>query len=123
MRRILIVDDEPVVADTLRLIFAQNGFTARAAYSTDEAMACASEFDPDILLCDINMPHRDGMELITEMDQQKPACQILVLTGAYSSMERVRERAVSLKRRFSILAKPCQPDDVLRAAGELLLAS
>ena len=73
MRRILIVDDEAVVADTLQLIFARNGFNARAVYSTDEAIACAPEFAPDLLLCDIDMPLRDGVELIAEMDQQRPS--------------------------------------------------
>ena len=123
MPRILIVDDEHVVADTLKLIFAQHGFSARAVYSAEDAIACASEFDPDLMLCDIDMPDRDGVELIAEMTTRKPACHILVLTGAYASIYRVRDRALELKRKLSILAKPCPPDDLLRAADDLLFAS
>ena len=93
MRRILIVDDEHVVADTLKLIFSKRGFAARAVYSAGEAMEAAGEFDPELLLCDLDMPGKDGLELISEMDARKPACKILVLTGAYASMQRVAERA------------------------------
>ena len=90
MPRILIVDDEHVVADTLKLIFAQHGCAARAVYSANEAIACAAEFAPDLLVCDIDMPDRDGVELIDEMTRSNPACPILVLTGAYASIYRFR---------------------------------
>ena len=123
MRRVLIVDDEPVVANTLRLIFEKNGFSAQTAYSVDAALLCADGFDPELMLCDINMPDRDGVELISAMNVAHPACKIMVLTGAYASMERVRERAALLDRRFPILAKPCLPSELLREAGELLLTA
>ena len=123
MRRVLIVDDEPVVADTLRLIFEKHGFSARTAYSMDDALTCADLFDPELMLCDINMPEKDGVELIAAMTGAHPECQILVLTGAYASMDRVRERAALLHRSMPILAKPCQPADVLREAGQLLMTA
>ena len=122
MRRVLIVDDEHVVADTLRLIFQKNGFEALSVYSMDEAMLCAASFAPELMLCDINMPEKDGVDLISAMDQGYPACRILVLTGAYSSMGRVRDFGLKLKRKLPILAKPCAPSDVLREAGNLLMA-
>ena len=123
MRRVLIVDDEPVVADTLRLIFQKNGFEAQSVYSVDAAMQCAATFAPELMLCDISMPEKDGVELISEMDRGYPACRILVLTGAYSSMGRVRDFAMTLKRKLPILAKPCAPAEVLREAGNLLLTA
>ena len=122
MRRVLIVDDERTVADTLGLIFAKNGFETRTAYSASEAMQCAGTFDPELMLCDLQMPEKDGVELICEMDGAHPRCRILVLTGAYSSMTRVLERASALRRKLPILSKPCLPEDVLREAGLLLLA-
>lgn len=123
MRRILIVDDEHVVADTLSLIFQKNGFLTKATYSTDEALECARTFAPDLLLCDINMPEKDGLELISSMDREQPGCRILVLTGAYSSLNRVRQHSAQVRRQISVLTKPCQPDEVLRCAGELLVSA
>ncbi len=120
MRRVLIVDDEHLVADTLSLIFQKHGFTTRAAYSADEAMDCARSFVPDLLLCDINMPERDGLHLISSMDREQPACCILVLTGAYSSLNRIRQHASEVRNKLSVLTKPCQPAELLRCADELL---
>ncbi len=121
MHRVLIVDDEPVVADTLRLIFQKNGFEAESVYSADDAMLRAATFSPELLLCDISMPEKDGVELISAMTDGYPGCRILVLTGAYSSMARVREFGLKLKRKLPILAKPCAPAEVLREADDLLL--
>lgn len=123
MPRILIVDDEHVVAETLRLIFSNRGFAARAVHSAGEAMHAAGEFDPELMLCDIDMPETDGVDLIAAMDAHKPACRIMVLTGAYASIQRVVERALELHRRVPVFAKPCPPDDLLRAADDLLLAT
>lgn len=123
MRRILIVDDEHMVAETLRLIFSRRGFAAHAVHSAREAIDAAGEFDPELMLCDIDMPESDGIELIATMDAMRPGCRILVLTGAYASMGRVVDRALALQRRVPVLAKPCPPDDLLRAADDLLLAT
>lgn len=120
MRRILIVDDEHVIADTLSVIFGKEGFDARVAYSTDDALLRAREFPPDILLCDINMPGRDGLELIYELLREQPDCRVMVLTGSVPGMRRVREGTRSFSRPLPILIKPCQPGDLLRQAGEML---
>ena len=122
-RRILIVDDEHLVADTLSLIFQKHGFTTCAAYSADEAMDCARSFTPDLLLCDINMPEKDGLALIDSMDREQPACRILVLTGAYSSLNRVRQRTREVHQHISVMTKPCHPAELVRCAGELLLSA
>ncbi len=123
MHRILIVDDEHVIADTLRVIFGKGGFDARVAYSTDDALLSAREFPPELLLCDINMPGRDGLELIHELLREQPDCRIIVLTGSVRGMRRVREGTRGLSRTLPILVKPCQPDDLLREAGQILVSA
>ena len=123
MRRILIVDDEQVIADTLSLIFGKGGFDTRVAYSTDDALLRARESAPDLLLCDINMPGRDGIELIEELLREQPDCRVMVLTGSVRGMRRVRESTRRFARPLSIVVKPCQPDELLRQAGELLLSA
>jgi DNA-binding response OmpR family regulator len=61
MQRILVVDDEHLVADTLGLIFRKHGFEAEVVYTAQDALASARTFSPDLLLCDINMPCRNGL--------------------------------------------------------------
>jgi CheY-like chemotaxis protein len=120
MQRVLIVDDDRLVADTLALIFGKSGFEARAEYSTDKALICARAFAPDLLLCDVTMPGRDGLDLVDDMSRELPSCRILVLTGFYSNLKNVREQARRLRRPVGILTKPCQPAELLREAAALL---
>jgi CheY-like chemotaxis protein len=120
MQRVLIVDDDRLVADTLTLIFERNGFAARASYSADEALESSREFTPDLLLCDVTMPGRDGLSLVEDVTRELPACRILVLTGFYSNLKNVREQARKLSRPVGILTKPCQPSELLREAAALL---
>lgn len=120
MQRVLVVDDDRLVADTLALIFERNGFTSRAAYSADEALEASREFGPDLLLCDVTMPARDGLSLVEDMTRELPGCRILMLTGFYSNVKNVRDRARKLSRPVGILTKPCQPADLLREATALL---
>ena len=123
MQRVLIVDDEHLIADTLTLIFSRCGFEAKAAYSADQAMEYARECPPDLLLCDISMPVRDGVELVKEISVEFPACRILVLTGFHYNVRRLSEESGQLPRPLGIMTKPCAPDDLLREANALLASA
>ena len=76
MQRVLVVDDDRLVADTLALIFEKNGFAAKAAYRADEALRCARDYTPDLMLCDITMPGRDGLSLVLDVSRELPSCRI-----------------------------------------------
>ena len=118
--RILVVDDEPLVAHTLGLIFGRQGFDVTAVHSVAEALRSAAALPPDLLLTDIDMPGRDGVALMTEFSQLYPTCPILVLTGFYAALARVQDCAETLAQPVSIVTKPCQPTDLLRTAGRML---
>ena len=118
--RILIVDDDPLVAQTLTMIFRRHGFDAVTAYNADEALSRVRETAPDLVMCDIDMPGRDGISLMMDLTRELPDCPILVLTGFYSSLNRVQEYTSTLRQRVSVITKPCPPVDLLRHAGELL---
>jgi CheY-like chemotaxis protein len=120
MQRVLVVDDDRLVADTLALVFRKSGFEARAVYSADDALACAREFAPHLLLCDVSMPARDGLTLLPEISEELPACRIIMLTGFYSNLKQVRDHASKLSRPIGILTKPCPPSELLREAAALL---
>ncbi|MEO6817681.1 MAG: response regulator [Edaphobacter sp.] len=123
MQRILVVDDDRLVADTLALIFVKNGFEARTAYSADQALESARAFHPNLLLCDVTMPGRDGLALVSDVARELPSCRIIMLTGFYSNLNSVREQSNLLGRPVGILTKPCQPADLLREATSMLAAA
>jgi CheY-like chemotaxis protein len=120
MHRVLIVDDESLIADTLGLIFRNHGFEARVVYAADEALQCARSFAPELLLCDINMPGRSGIELMADFSRELPDCRLLVLTGYPSNLARVRENPVKHRHPVRVLTKPCAPVELLREAGRML---
>ncbi len=105
MKRILIVDDERLTADTLGLIFRKSGFETRVAYSVDEALECARQFDPELILCDITMPGRSGIDLMAVLGQEMPQCRVLVLTGYYSNLTSVREQIRKMPQGVHVLTK------------------
>ena len=117
---ILIVDDDPLVAQTLSMIFHRHGYEADTAYDADQALQAVRETPPDLVLCDIDMPGRDGISLMKDLTRELPECPILVLTGFYSSLHRVRDFVGTLPQQVSVITKPCQPTELLRHANELL---
>lgn len=120
MKRILVVDDERLTADTLGIILRKHGFDAKVSYSVDDALNCARTFDPQLLLCDISMPGRDGISLMQALADERPTCPVLVLTGYYSNLRSVREQIARMPQRTHILTKPCRPEELLREAGAML---
>ena len=70
--RILIVDDEPMVAETLTLVFRRNGYDAVKANDADQALLLARQIQPDLVLCDIDMPGRDGIALMGDLTRELP---------------------------------------------------
>jgi CheY-like chemotaxis protein len=122
MKRILIVDDEQLTADTLGIIFRKSGFESRVAYSVEDALECARHFDPELILCDITMPGRDGIDLMAVLGRERPQCRVLVLTGYYTNLKSVREQIGKMPQGVRVLTKPCQPEELLHEAARMLSA-
>ena len=79
---LLLVDDHPVVRNGLRGMFESvPGFTVLAEASDGvEAVALATELDPDVILMDLRMPGGSGLEAITELTRRGARAKVLVLT-------------------------------------------
>ncbi len=118
--RILVVDDEPLVAQTVSALFRKRGFDVVTCYEADTALASARETPPDLVLTDIDMPGRDGISLMQDLGRDLPGCPILVLTGLYHALALVSDTAETLRQPVRILTKPCPPVDLLREADSLL---
>jgi len=118
--KILVVDDEHAVADTLCMIFKKSGFDCRAAYTGFAAVACTDEFCPDLLLCDISMPGMGGLEVVSTITRKCPECSVLLLTGHYTNLGYAQAWALSHPAPSRIMTKPVPPAQLLQAAGALL---
>ena len=119
-RRVLVVDDDRLVADTLQLIFQANGFESEARYSAKTGLERARTFHPTLVLCDVTMPDGSGLQLVEAISAEMPRCQMLMLTSYSSNARNVQVQAARLKRSLKVLSKPCRPEDLLREAEALI---
>ena len=118
--RVLVVDDEHLVADTLGLIFQKHGYDCRVSYSGKDALRCAEAFCPELLLCDITMPGMDGLEVAASIVDHAPGCRVLLLTGYYINLKAARTTIEFLHSDNQVMLKPVLPQELLHQAHLLL---
>jgi DNA-binding response OmpR family regulator len=112
-RRVLITDDEEVIADTLAMILSQAGFEARAVYSGETALEIAQTFEPNMLISDVVMPGGiSGIETAIKLRALLPSCRVLLFSGQ-ASTSNLLEKARVQGHQFDILTKPVHPSDLL----------
>jgi CheY-like chemotaxis protein len=110
--RVLVVDDERVIADTLATILNQNGFEASAVYTGAEAVVRARNSRPDLVISDVIMQDMNGIEAAIRIRQSLPGCKILLFSGQAATAD-LLEKARAQGHEFEILAKPVHPQDLL----------
>ncbi len=87
--RILIVDDDCMMAKTMADILNVKGFRADTAHSAAETLALASEHEFDCVLTDVKMPEMNGVDLFRALKKRKPDVPIVLMT-AYAAGGRFR---------------------------------
>lgn len=118
--RILVVDDDRLVADTLSLVYRANGYDARARYSTADGLECAKSFDPAVVLYDVALAGESGLQFARRMQEELPATRMLMLTSYASNSTDLQAHSRDAKIPLKLLGKPCRPEDLLRETRALL---
>lgn len=117
--RVLIVDDEPPISDTLAVIFRMSGYEVRVAYTAEQAIETIAAWKPDLALLDVMLPGMNGIELAVVVKENYPDCHVLLFSG-HAGTGALLEEAAGRGHRFEILAKPMHPADVLATVKTLL---
>jgi CheY-like chemotaxis protein len=117
-RRILIVDDNELSANSLSILLGMAGNETRTAYDGAEAVAAAETFRPDVVLLDLGLPLMDGYETCTRIRQQPWGKNILVvaLTGWGQAEDRRRSTEAGFDRH---IVKPADPVQLMKMLAEL----
>ena len=114
---ILVVDDEPNVLLTYRLILQQQGYAVWAALSSDEARRAITEQQIDLLLCDLSLEKQEsGFDVIDFAHRKDPSMPVVLLTG-YATPEAI-DRAEQLA--IPVLFKPIDIKELLETISGLL---
>jgi CheY-like chemotaxis protein len=110
--KVLVADDERVIADTLAIILNQSGFEATAVYSGEKAVETAEILRPDMLISDVIMTDLNGIDAAIKIRAMLPSCKILLFSGQAATAD-LLDRAQGQGHQFEILAKPVHPQDLL----------
>lgn len=111
--RILVVDDETLIADTIVQILNRNGFIAEAAYNGEQAIESARRHCPELVLSDVLMPEIDGVEAAIAIRQLCPDTRIILFSGQAATVE-ILARARARGYDFELLAKPIHPTTLIQ---------
>ena len=115
---ILVVDDEPLVADTLAMILTHAGYRAMRAYDARTALYMASVRPPDLLITDVAMPEMNGVELALGMVAIVPTCQVVLFSGHARTVDLMM--AYDAGYEFPLMAKPMHPREMLGQVAKSL---
>ena len=111
-QRIIVADDEKVIADSLAMILNRSGFEARSVYSGQSAIEMAQTFSPDMLISDVIMGDIDGIAAAIHIRGICPGIKVLLFSGQAATVN-LLESARQGGHNFEILVKPVHPQDLL----------
>jgi CheY-like chemotaxis protein len=106
--KVLVVDDERLLADTTAAILRRSGFEAKTAYDGFNALEMALSFSPNCLLTDIMMPGMNGVELAIAVTKLYPHVKTLLFSGQAGISDILRQ-SKEKGYEFPLLAKPVHP--------------
>ena len=115
--RVLVVDDEPVVVNSIRKTLVRKAYKVDEAFSGQQALSLVAKGTYDLVLLDMRLSDANGLELISDIRKRKPNLQVVIVTG-YASIDTAVE---AIKRGASdYMAKPFTPDELYEVASRSL---
>ena len=110
MIKVLVVDDEPGLRQTLSVILGAEGYAVSTASDGTEALARIAEEDPDLVLCDLRMPGLDGLGVLDAHRAREGRALVIVMSAYLDD-----DRALDAMRRgaYDVIPKPFRADQVL----------
>jgi len=128
MSSILIVDDEADIRDALKMVLENEGYDVKVASNGNEAIRYQQNAPADIVITDIIMPEKDGINTIKEISNDYPRTRIIAISGGGDPVG-YKPDAISTSAYLAaakkegadlVITKPFERDDILQAVADLL---
>jgi two-component system phosphate regulon response regulator PhoB len=114
-----VIDDEPAVGHILRRLLEDEGHEVYVADDGSRGFAAASRQRPDVVLLDLMMPIMDGYSVLEAFRRDERTASIPIVMLSAIQTESAKQRCLQLGAA-SYLAKPFEPEDVIRVLGSVL---
>jgi YesN/AraC family two-component response regulator len=121
MARILLIDDDNSVRGVLRLILSQFGHSVIEARNGKEGMELFMSVNADLVITDIVMPEKEGLEVLKEMRKIYPSVKIIAISGGGRVNPTDYLRMATFLGAAKVLAKPISSRELIAAINEVLL--
>ena len=119
MTKVLVIEDEEILRESILNILETNGFNAIGAADGRSGLQLAKEVVPDLILCDVRMPELDGYEVLKALRQDPIAAEIPLLFLTAENIQRVVRQGEQLGAN-GYLAKPFSTAQLLKAIDQEL---
>lgn len=119
--RVLVADDERLIADTLAMILTRDGYDTSAVYSGTDAIGKARTWKPDLLVSEVSMPEVDGISAALAILTLLPKCKILLFSSDVRHADRIRGDGF-LGDKVEFIQKPIRPAVLLNRIRHLNVA-
>jgi two-component system nitrogen regulation response regulator NtrX len=113
--RVLVIDDDTAIRDTMRMTLEYEGFECLTASSGAEGLAMAERESPDVVFLDIKMPGIDGLEVLSRLRSQSDTLPVVMVSAHGSTAAALEAGRLGA---FRFIEKPLSKDYVLDAARE-----
>jgi CheY-like chemotaxis protein len=115
MKSVLVVDDDPNIVKTYKLVLESVGYRVDTARNGVEAIFKSKKVHHDLIIIDMNLPDMLGNQLAEQMRKEKPDIKIIMITGYSSYVEQLDEFNID-----EMLMKPIPPEDLVEMAKKTL---
>jgi len=119
--KILVVEDEFGLQETLRVVFKMEGYSVRAAVDGDKGYEAFLQFKPDLVFTDVVMPGMTGIEMVRKIRETHPGIKVIYHSGFFGLRNLKRDvQEDASKYGYPCLAKPFKISDMLALVEEYL---
>jgi CheY-like chemotaxis protein len=116
--RVLVVDDEPQIVDMLRELLVELGYAVETAANGIEALRLVPEFEPGVVLLDLQMPGMSGSQVLDRLRHERPGLPVVIVTG---NTDVAVARSTLARGAFDYLRKPFEFDALARVVAAAVL--
>ena len=120
MAHILIIDDEPQIRLVMRKMLESEGYTVTDAADGKEGLESYQENPPDLVITDLIMPGKEGIETIRELKEKNPEVKIIAMSGGGKNNPEDYLRLAKVLGAIYTFDKPVRKDELLKAVKDLL---